>query len=191
MRLFVFNTDATFERADICRRAKISQETARRELASLQRAGLIKRRQFYKATTRGKGRQAETVKKAVHGWGADQTFPYFQEVRQFLLDTLSLSNRDLAQRFQHTGTIKLLIAAGVFVGDWEQRIDLLIAGDKINERKVQTAIHTLEAEVGRELRYAVFSIDDFKYRLRVYDRLVRDVLDYEHRVILDKFGYFS
>ena len=49
-------------------------------------------------------------------------------------------------------------------------------------------MHALEAELGREIRYAFFTTPDFRYRLGVYDRLLRDVFDYPHRVLLDKIG---
>jgi hypothetical protein len=42
--------------------------------------------------------------------------------------------------------------------------------------------------VGKELRYAFFSTDEFKYRMSMYDKLVRDILDYPHKVLLDKLG---
>ena len=46
----------------------------------------------------------------------------------------------------------------------------------------------IETEIGKELRYAVFSTNDFKYRLTVYDRLVRDILDYPHHIVVDRIG---
>jgi hypothetical protein len=49
-------------------------------------------------------------------------------------------------------------------------------------------IKRLEGEFGREIRYALFSTSDFRYRLGVYDRLIRDVFDYPHRLLLDKIG---
>jgi hypothetical protein len=42
----------------------------------------------------------------------------------------------------------------------------------------------LEAEIGAELVYAVFDTKEFIYRLNMYDKLVRDILDYPHEVLL-------
>jgi len=44
----------------------------------------------------------------------------------------------------------------------------------------------LEAEIGKELVYAVFSSKDFSYRLGMYDRFVHDILDYPHEKILNR-----
>ena len=46
----------------------------------------------------------------------------------------------------------------------------------------------IEAEVGKELSYAVFASDDFIYRLNICDKFIRDVLDYPHQKILNKLG---
>ena len=52
----------------------------------------------------------------------------------------------------------------------------------------EASVRKLEAELGRELRFAAFTTEDFKYRVGVYDRLVRDVLDFPNRILLDKIG---
>ena len=47
---------------------------------------------------------------------------------------------------------------------------------------------SIEAELGKELRYAVFETPDFQYRLGIYDKLIRDIFDSEHQKIIDKLG---
>lgn len=49
----------------------------------------------------------------------------------------------------------------------------------------------LEYNLGRELRYAALDQEDFKYRHSIGDKLVRDVLDFEHMVVMDKMGFFK
>jgi len=58
----------------------------------------------------------------------------------------------------------------------------------MEERLIASAVHTIEANFGREIRYATFTTEDFRYRSGVYDRLLRDIFDYSHRTILDKIG---
>jgi predicted nucleotidyltransferase len=70
----------------------------------------------------------------------------------------------------------------------ESKIDLLVVGDKLDEKVLDNSIHKLEAELGRELRFAAFTTEDFRYRVSVYDRLTRDVLDFPHRILFDKIG---
>jgi hypothetical protein len=44
----------------------------------------------------------------------------------------------------------------------------------------------LESEIGRELRYALLTTQEFFYRLNMNDHLLRDVLDYNHRIMFDR-----
>jgi hypothetical protein len=42
--------------------------------------------------------------------------------------------------------------------------------------------------MGKEIRYSAFETGEFQYRLGMYDKLIRDVLDYPHETVLDKLG---
>ena len=46
----------------------------------------------------------------------------------------------------------------------------------------------MEAEMGRELQYATLSTEEFFYRRSIGDRLVRDVVDFPHEVLVDRIG---
>ena len=48
--------------------------------------------------------------------------------------------------------------------------------------------HGVEAEIGKELTFASFETADFHYRLGMYDKLIRDILDYPHQKLLDKLN---
>ena len=97
-----------------------------------------------------------------------------------------LRGNDVYSRMRATGVIKLVILAGIFTGEFENRLDLLVVGDRINERRLRTAIKLLEADTGAEIHYASLATPDFQYRLTVSDRLLRDVFDYPHRIVFDK-----
>jgi hypothetical protein len=78
--------------------------------------------------------------------------------------------------------------AGIFVRDFDQRIDVLLAMKKYSPTKVETAIRSLEAELGVEIRFAAFESADLMYRVGMYDKLTRDVFDYPHQILVDKIG---
>ena len=56
---------------------------------------------------------------------------------------------------------------------------------------MERVIRSIEAEIGKELRYASFETPDFRYRLGMYDKLVRDILDFPHKKVVDKIGVAS
>lgn len=80
--------------------------------------------------------------------------------------------------------MKLIIISGIFIKNHDSRVDLLIVGDKMKRKKIEEGIKKIEAEIGIELVYAVFETKEFIYRLNMYDKLVRDILDYPHEVVL-------
>ena len=82
----------------------------------------------------------------------------------------------------------MVVISGVFIQNPETRVDLLIVGDEMKDRVVKKVLQNMEADIGKELRYTVLRSDDYKYRYNVCDRLIRDIFDYPHEVILDKLG---
>ena len=81
-----------------------------------------------------------------------------------------------------------MTVSGVFIQKPDSRVDLLIVGDRIKSTSLDRIIRNLEAQIGKELRYASFSTKEFRYRLNVYDRLIRDILDFPHEPVLDRIG---
>jgi hypothetical protein len=172
LRLFLFNDDLTFLATEAAFRARLTKEVARKELTQLVNAGILRKK---------------TGKSPV-GYSADKRFPHYDALRVFLRTTTDVSDSAIVTSFKKAGTVKLVVLSGLFTGALESKLDVLIVGDRMEERPLATAIHALEAELGRELRYACFTSEQFKYRLGVYDRLLRDVFDYPNRVIVDKIG---
>ena len=74
------------------------------------------------------------------------------------------------------------------MNEFDRRIDVLIAVEKLNTSKIESAIRVLEAELGVEIKYAAFATADLMYRLGMYDKLTRDVFDYPHELLIDKVG---
>lgn len=84
------------------------------------------------------------------------------------------------------GNVELAVLLGEFTRDTISGIDVLIVGD-VNQTKLQKFITALEQEESRELRYAVFSHDEFQYRLQIKDRFTANVQLAKKEVLIDKF----
>ncbi|HUY05582.1 MAG TPA: winged helix-turn-helix domain-containing protein [Candidatus Paceibacterota bacterium] len=172
LRLFVFNQNASLAPADIAKRSKLSPTVVRRELAELAAAGLVRKKGV----------------RAAARYQVNPRFEHLAELDAFIRDTTSVRPQDILAALRRAGTPRLVVLSGLFVSIIESQIDLLVVGDTLDDRALATAVHSLEAELGREIRYASFATADFRYRLGVYDRLLRDVFDYPHRVLVDKIG---
>lgn len=142
-----------------------------------------------KNTTMPAGRQAK--KKRVSGWTLNEKFSYLEQLQNFLMSATPVKHKDIPKRLGGSGAIKLIVVAGMFIQNQDSRLDILIVGNNIKKSQLETAIKAIESELGKELCYAVFDTQEFKYRLGIYDRLIRDVFDYPHEVVLDKIGVES
>lgn len=195
LRMFLFNPDEGFEARDVVKRTKVDIDVVRTELAMLIKIGFIKPKSFFKdietsvrRRTKVNSKEAAPRRKRVKGWTLDEKFPYVKELQALLIGSAPVWSPDIMGRLKRAGNIKLVITSGVFVGNLESRLDIMVVGDNIRRPHLANSIKDIEAELGREIRYAVFTTSDFKYRLSIYDRLVRDVLDYRHDTVIDRLG---
>ena len=186
IRLFLFNQEMTYDFLDICNKSKVKTNEAKKELSLLKKAGLIKTRSFYKTITRKKGKKQIELKKKKKGWCLDLSFSYMGALRELLLSTESLEHANIVKKLSSAGKLKFVLVAGVFIQDPDSRLDMLVVGDGIRKSTIEKCIKDIESEIGKELAYAYFDTEDFKYRLGMYDKLVRDALDYPHKILLDK-----
>lgn len=168
MRLFIFNPGSSFSIKEVANRVKENLSMVRKELRILTKAGLIR--------SRGKS------------FILDTSYPYLPAIENFLIDVAPITEKDIVKRFSKVGNIKMVLISGVFLHDRDSRIDILIVGDHLRQSKLASVISTIEAELGKELRYTAFETTDFQYRLSIYDKLVRDILDSKHHKILNKLG---
>lgn len=168
MKLFLFNPEVCFEKIEVVSKTKASQANVNRELKLLSDISLVKKRS--------------------KGYILNQEFGFLKQLKNLLINNEPLQQGDIAKRIGKTGKIKLIIVSGVFIQSDDSRIDLLVVGDEIKERALKSVVQTMESEIGKELKFTSLKTEDFKYRHSICDRLIRDVLDYPHDIIVDKIG---
>lgn len=180
LRFFLFNPTKEFSFDDISRRARLVRRTARTELTALERAEVIKKKQIV-VEEAGK-------KRKVQGFVLNKDFEQLQSLQTFLFDTAPIDGKTLVKHLRNAGPLDFVAAAGVFVREFDGRLDVLLAMKKISQTKVESAIRSLEAELGIEIRFAAMETEDLIYRVGMYDKLTRDVFDYPHLILVDKIG---
>lgn len=178
MRHFLMNPDTKFTVKDLSIRSKISLAVLRRELLQFKKAGLVKDCVISVTNSRG------GVKK-VKGVVFNTAFQHQKPLAELILENSTLDRNELSKKLKKAGKLKLLILSGILTGTPDSRLDVLVVGKDIESKKVERTLREVEAEIGRELAYAVFDTDDFIYRMNMYDKLIADVLDYHHERLID------
>jgi hypothetical protein len=186
IKLFLFNPTQGFSKLDVARRTKVSIAITRKEINMLEQIGMLKSCVFLPEVIEGEEDEVKSKIKKTAGFMVNPSFEFLKQLQILLVHINPLRHDEILKRLNNVGKLKLVIVAGVFIQNFDSRLDILIVGEKIKTGMVDHALKYLESEIGKELRYAVFETDDFKYRLNIYDKLIRDVLDYPHQKIVNK-----
>lgn len=184
IRLFLLNPTSTYSSKEVVSAVRVNAREVDKELRVFKRAGLLSERAVFKEV-RAKKRVA--VLKC-RGFYLNLDFVYLKQLEDLLIHGTLLDSQDLLKKFIKAGNIGLVVISGIFVQDRDARIDLLIVGDKIRKGVFNRAITYLESNIGRELKYSLLETGEFNYRLSIGDRLLRDVFDFKHQILLDKIG---
>jgi len=189
LRLFLFNETTVFLVREIIERTKSVQNLVKKELSILEKAEVIKPKKVSKEVQVTQGKKVILKKIEGMGYVLNNKYPYLNPLKNLLtITSLSGLDESLTKRFVNAGKIKLFIVAGVFIQNWDSRVDILIVGDDLNLSKIEMVIKNIEAEIGKEIAYSAFETQDFEYRMGIHDRLVRDILDYPHVTLLDRLN---
>jgi DNA-binding Lrp family transcriptional regulator len=182
LRFFLFNPNREFTFDEISRRAKLVRRTARTEINALERAGVIKKKRLYVALP------GRTKKTRAVGYTLNNKFTQLESLQVFLFETAPIDGKTLLKHLRKAGTLDFVAATGVFMREFDRRLDVLLSMKKLNEKKIEAAFRSLESELGIEIKYSAFNTDDLLYRVGMYDKLTRDVFDYPNHILVDKIG---
>ena len=83
------------------------------------------------------------------------------------------------------GGIRLAIFAGVLVRGSTAPVDILLVGN-LSGQKLKSVIKEIETSEGRDVNYSVLSYDEFYYRLSVKDKFITEILNSNHKIVIDK-----
>lgn len=186
LRQFLFNPSTPFLPKELAHRTNSAPTMVRKELMILSKAGVIKRKQVLKSVEGRQGDRITFKKLRGEGYILDERFPYLEPLKSLLTVASLPIDESLAKRFSSAGRIKLLVVAGIFMQQWDARVDLLIVGEDLSMNKIESVIRSIESEIGKEIAYSAFDVADFEYRLGIHDRLIRDIIDYPHTTLVDK-----
>ncbi len=169
LRLFILNPDSVFLPKEIVSRTRVKAPIVRRECALLKSLGLLR--------SAGKGVQLHSK------------FPLIDPLKRLLIAGSPVTPAEVVKRLDAVAKLKLVVLSGVFLPEaGSSRADLLLVGEKIHRATFENMLRSLEADLGKELKYAVFETADFNYRRSIFDKFILDILDAPHVTPLDKIG---
>lgn len=184
LRVFMFDP-APFTLSQIAKRSGVSAKIAAAEVQVLARLKILKKGKFAITVGKGTGR-AVAGKIKEESWMANLDFAHAGALSKFVHEVSPVPHKGIVEGLRRGGRLSAVVLSGAFLGDASRPADLIIVADGINEKQLESAVKALEPQCGREIRYAAFSTPEFRYRLTIQDRLLRDTLDFPHVILLDK-----
>lgn len=175
LQLFYSNPNRSFYVREITRKIDEQINSVRRELANLLSIGII---------------SSDTNNNRLY-YEVNQEYEYYMPLSAIFGNGVMPvvaegAKKDTpAHSLKGVGNVELAVFTGQFTRDETSGIDFLVVGDT-NPTQVAKYVAELEAEEGKEIRYAVMTGDEFRYRRQINDRFLSMVLDSKLQVVVDK-----
>ncbi|MAG44375.1 hypothetical protein CL633_00620 [bacterium] len=174
LKLIFRNPHTIFKAKEVSQRVKADYYAVRRELYKLEQIKLL---------------SSQTIPSSnKKGFILNNKFDFMSELKNLVLKSAPISKDELGDKFKKLGKINLLLLSGIFLNQNKSRVDLLLVGDGIMQKKLNVLIHDLESEVGRELVYAYMNTEDFKYRKSMFDKFILEILEGPKEIVINKLG---
>ena len=179
--LFYGNTNRSFYVREITRKIDEQINSVRRELGNLLAIGIITSDSTDNKLYYEVNQKFEHYEPLLAIFGGKAKPSVAKKVRAAANDSSDI---------QSIGNVELAIFTGQFTRDESTGIDLLIVGN-VNQNKLHKFVTELEAKEGKEIRYTVFSGEDYRYREQIHDRFIDMLKRAKKQVLVDKHSLLS
>jgi DNA-binding transcriptional regulator YhcF (GntR family) len=168
LQTYLLNPDQSHHIRGLVRMLEEEINAVRRELKNLELFGIV--------------RSEKQANKLVYTLNKDSIF--FQELRSmFLKDTTEIQL--ISKVLREVGDVNNAIITKAYIAKeyvGENDVDILIIG-KPNLSKIGKEMNKVEKEIGRILRMAVMSLEDFEFKRKRRDPYLVDILENEKIVL--------
>ncbi len=162
---FLLHPEQEFFIRELTRLLSEQINSIRRELENLRKIGLVKAR-------------SRNRKKYYH---VDPEFPLFQDLRNIFTKEIRAES-PIVQQLKRIPGVQFVVLAGSFANT-ESKVDLLIAGE-IKKEILEALL--LQDPTLKNVKYSVFPVPDFLYRVSLRDRFILDIVnDPRHFIVLN------
>lgn len=170
LKLFLFNPNKNFENKVVAKILNAAPTLIKKHLKKLSEMRFVNSKKI-------SNKQLFNI---------NNKFAFYNELKELTAKANPASKEKILKRLKGLGSVKLALLSGIFINLDNPQADLLVVGDKIRFSKFNNFLRDLEAEVGKEINYALMTTEEFHYRYGMYDRFIRDLLDFKHEKLINK-----
>lgn len=190
LQLLLNNPENAFYLRQLARRLDSQLNSIRREILNLERIGIIQavdQKRFMNI----KKVEKKSFKKSNYGQSLKKYYRVnadhmlYTELKALILKTQLLLESDFIKKVKKIGTIYYYALTGFFVGNQNQKVDMLLVG-RVNRKKLTSLVKEFEKELNHSINYTVMSKSEFKYRKDITDHFLYSILEGSKMVVVDK-----
>ena len=178
--LFFTNPDKSFFVRELCRILDAQIHAVRRELSNLCIVGIVSESPSGEVEEEDPSIPGLNEKKF---FKLNTSFLLYSELRSLFLKSRFFLENEYSRRILEVGKIDYFVLGGVFTNS-PTKADLFIVGAPDKE-KVTALILEFEKSLGREINFAIFSPEEFRYRKSIGDKFLESILINPKIVIWD------
>jgi len=191
LKLFLTHASDKFFIREITRLSGERLNSVRRELINLEKWGLILA-VVTPNSTLDKTKDKTTIKGKIpvdsrKFYQTNVSFPLFNEMKDLVMKSWLLVERNLASQLEKLGSIKLLMLTGRFVGYESSTTDVFIVGS-VNREKLKKLMKATSRSFGEDIRYTIMTKKEFEYRKDITDRFLYGILESTHITVIDRLS---
>lgn len=126
-----------------------------------------------------------TAKNKVRYYQMNKHFALYPELVSLLRKVKNIPVDDLAKRAAKMNNCRLIALTGVFTGHPRIETDLLFVG-RVKPKQLGNFLALAEKYAEQEINYTVFTPHEFEYRKTMSDRFIKNILDNNPVLVLDR-----
>ncbi len=156
---------------ELSRAAGVQINAVRRELQILLNTGLVQEKDM---------EDKQDVRRKFYALNEQSIIA--KELSALLAKNQLLCEQALLRELRNLPGAQLILASGIFVGDADLPVDLLVAGD-VSEAQLKNVVSGFEEKLSEPLRYTLFSSEEYQDRKKIMDKFLYDILDSQYVII--------
>jgi predicted nucleotidyltransferase len=161
LKLFLFNPEKRYYMRQISKLSEQSIRGVQREIEKLKNIDLLE----------------ESIEGNRNYYQVNKDCPIYEDLKRIFLKTVGLGET-LRKHLEKTEDVKIAFIYGSFARGEENAssdIDLLVIGS-ISAKKLSSLLSKPKKELGREVNYAVYSLQEYRKRIKQKDHFLKEVL---------------
>lgn len=169
IKFFALQSETHFEAQKVASALGASKAVIQSEVKALARLKIVR-----SVRERGSTRYA---------WNTE--YPSAFQIQNFVIDVTTPSDLAVQKAFKPLAPY-LVVVAGALADETRGVVDLLVVTKRTHDPRIAKAVKKLEAVTAVPIRYAVLEVGEYLARREGFDRMLRDIFDFHHQVIIGR-----